>query len=133
MAYSRDTASMSVATKLHLLRDVANSGYMQAGPVPERGGGGGGGGGGWKCRWVEGCKVCGCQLKSVLIMEFSTGSYPKMTSPIGNTMSREASISQTICSYQQPVTSMRPVPVRVASTSVHSYQIWQTVHSGVKS
>lgn len=45
---------MSVATKLHSLRQVASNGYMQAGPVPEWGGGVGRGegsrqvGGGWK-------------------------------------------------------------------------------------
>ena len=58
MAYSRDTASVSVATKLHLLRQVANNGYMQVVPVPEQGGEGWGGvgrgGEGWESRWVGG-------------------------------------------------------------------------------
>ena len=66
-AYSRDTASMSVATKVHLLRDVASNGYMQAGPVPERCGRGGeerggeGRGGEGGRRW----KVCVHKCSSI--------------------------------------------------------------------
>ena len=61
-AYSRDTASMSVATKVHLLRDVASNGYMQAGPVPERCGRGGEGRGGGRVergrRWKVSVHKC---------------------------------------------------------------------------